>query len=32
MGIMDILVNELNNNLTEEQKKNGQKWYRLNSE
>ena len=32
MGIMDILVKELNNDLTEEQKKNGQKWYRLHSE
>lgn len=31
-GIMDLLVEELNNNRTEEQKQNGEKWERLHSE
>lgn len=31
-GIMDLLVEELNNNLTESQKEEGEKWERLHSE
>lgn len=31
-GIMDLLVEELNNNRTEEQKQSGEKWERLHSE
>lgn len=32
MGIMDLIIEELNNNLTEEQKENGDSWERLNSD
>jgi hypothetical protein len=31
-GIMDLLVEELNNNRTEAQKEEGEKWERLHSE
>lgn len=31
-GIMDLLVQELNNNLAEEQKQSGEKWERLHNE
>ena len=31
MGILDMIVEEFNNNLSEEQKKNGYKWERLGS-
>lgn len=31
-GIMDLLTEEMNNNRTEEQKQNGEKWERLHSE
>ena len=32
MKILDLLVEELNENLTDEQKENGEKWERLHSE
>lgn len=31
-GIMDLLVQELNNNLAEEHKQSGEKWERVHSE
>lgn len=31
-GIMDLLVETLNEDLTEEQKENGEKWERMHSE
>lgn len=32
MKILDLLVEELNKDLTDEQKENGEKWQRLHSE
>ena len=32
MKILDLLINEFNENLTDEQKENGEKWQRLHSE
>lgn len=31
-GIMDLLVDAMNENLTDEQKENGEKWERLHNE
>ena len=32
MGLLDLIVDELNENLTDEQKENGEKWQRLHSD
>ncbi len=32
MGLLDLIVDELNEHLTDEQKANGEKWQRLHSE
>ena len=32
MGIMDIIIDSINENLTEEQKESGEKWERCHSE
>ena len=32
MKLLDLIVEELNENLTDEQKENGEKWERLHSE
>lgn len=32
MKLLDLIVEELNENLTEEQRENGEKWERLHSE
>lgn len=32
MGLLDLIINELNENLTDEQKENGEKFERLHSE
>ena len=32
MGLLDLIVDELNEHLTDEQKENGEKWQRLHSE
>ena len=32
MGLLDLIVEEMNENLTEEQKENGEKWQRQHSE